>query len=717
MDHGHRETHEEKDDTGLEGNELKKAAGVPSSREGRMPGHMGHEMKPGMEHGGHAMHMPAGGGAGHAAHGGGHMAMIEDFKRRFFVCLILTVPIIILSQTVQDFFGYRLEFPGSIYIQFLLSSAVYAYGGYPFLKGFVDEMKNRLPGMMTLIAVAITVAYVYSAAVVFGLPGMTFFWELATLIDIMLLGHWIEMRSVMGASRALEELVKIMPSEAHMVMDGMVHDVPVTELKMGDVVLVKPGEKVPIDGEVIEGETSVNESMLTGESKPVFKGPGKTVIGGSINGEGSIKEKVTKIGKETYLSQVIELVRQAQESKSHAQDLANRAAFVLTIIALSVGAITFLAWIFLGQSLTFAVARMATVMVITCPHALGLAVPLVIAVSTSLAARSGLLIRDRAAFERARKVDAVLFDKTGTLTMGRFGVTDVIPLSSASEKDLLEKAASLEATSEHPIAAGIVKVAKEKGAGTEQVTGFKAISGQGIEGTINGERFLMVSPGYLEKQGIKVTEPKVERALDQGKTVVFLLRDREPLGAIALADIIRPESREAIDELKKMGIKCMMLTGDNRYVARGVAEDLGLDEYFAEVLPHEKVEKVKEVQRKYSVAMVGDGINDAPALVQSNVGIAIGAGTDVAIESADVILVSSDPRDVVDVVRLSRRTYRKMAENLLWATGYNAFAIPLAAGILYGYGIVLSPAVGALLMSASTVIVAINARLLRMPQS
>ncbi len=397
--------------------------------------HAGHEPQKATDaHAGHAMHMPpAGGGAAHAAHGG-HMAMIEDYKRRLIICLVLTVPIIVLSPTIQEFFRYRLEFPGSIYVQFLLSSAVYFYGGYPFLKGFVDDMKSRRPGMMTLIAVAITVAYVYSAAVVFGLPGMTFFWELATLIDIMLLGHWIEMRSVMGASRALEALVKIMPSEAHMVMPDMVHDVPVEVLKAGDVVLVKPGEKVPVDGEVIDGETSVNEAMLTGESKPVTKRPGDEVIGGSINGEGSVKAKVTKTGKETYLSQVIELVRQAQESKSHAQDLANRAAFVLTVIALAVGAITFIAWVFLGQSLAFAVERMATVMVITCPHALGLAVPLVIAVSTALAARSGLLIRDRTAFERARSVRAVVFDKTGTLTEGRFGVTDVIPLSSGQRK-------------------------------------------------------------------------------------------------------------------------------------------------------------------------------------------------------------------------------------------------------------------------------------------
>jgi P-type Cu2+ transporter len=668
-------------------------------------------------HAGHAMHMPpaAGGAPDHAAHGG-HMAMIEDFKRRLIVCLVLTVPIIILSPTIQEFFRYRLEFPGSIYFQFLLSSAVYFYGGYPFLTGFVDDVKSRRPGMMTLIAVAITVAYVYSAAVVFGLTGMTFFWELATLIDIMLLGHWIEMRSVMGASRALEALVKIMPSEAHMVMPGMVHDVPVEMLKAGDVVLIKPGEKVPVDGEIIEGETSVNEAMLTGESKPVTKRPRDTVIGGSINGEGSVKVKVTKTGKETYLSQVIELVRQAQESKSHAQDLADRAAFVLTVIALAVGAVTFIAWVFFGQSLSFAVERMATVMVITCPHALGLAVPLVIAVSTALAAGSGLLIRDRTAFERARSVRAVVFDKTGTLTEGRFGVTDVIPLSSSGESELLGLAASLEATSEHPIAAGIVKMAREKGVAMADVAGFRALPGRGVEGSIGGRRYVLVSPGYLEEKGIGRSDPKVEQTLQQGKTVVFLLREDQPVGAIALADIIRPESREAVDGLKKMGVRCMMLTGDNRHVARWVAEELGLDDYFAEVLPHEKVEKIKEVQKAYTVAMVGDGVNDAPALVQADVGIAIGAGTDVAIESADVILVRSDPRDVVAVIALSRRTYRKMAENLLWATGYNAFAIPLAAGILYGYGIVLSPAVGALLMSASTVIVAINARLLRMPQ-
>ncbi|CAJ38167.1 heavy metal translocating P-type ATPase [Methanocella arvoryzae] len=648
---------------------------------------------------------------GHADH---HKMMLEDFKKRFIVSTILTIPIVVLSPTIQGILGYRFDFPGSIYLQFILSSIVYFYGGYPFLKGIFEELGKRTPGMMTLIAVAITVAYVYSCAVVFGLPGMTFFWELATLIDIMLLGHWIEMRSVMGASRALEELVKIMPSEAHMVMDGMVHDVSVEDLQVGDRVLVKPGEKIPVDGEVIEGDTSVNEAMLTGESKPVSKTVGDKVIGGSVNGEGSIKAEVKKTGKDTYLNQVVELVKQAQESKSRAQDLANRAAFILTIIALSVGAITFIIWVLAGQTLNFAVERTATVMVITCPHALGLAVPLVIAVSTALAAKSGLLIRNRTAFEKARGLQAIIFDKTGTLTLGKFGVTEVLPLEgSYREEDLLTYTASLESRSEHPIAAGITGSARDKGIGLKTVSGFKSIPGKGVEGIIDGKIYRVVSPGYLEEKGLAIDNDRVEKVKQQGKTVVFLLEGDTLAGAIALADIIRPESKDAIARLKEMGIKCMMLTGDNRYVARWVAEDLGLDDYFAEVLPDQKVEKVKEVQRKYVTGMVGDGVNDAPALTRANVGIAIGAGTDVAIESADVILVKNDPRDVVKIVSLSKKTYRKMVENLLWATGYNAFAIPLAAGVLYAYGIFLSPAAGAILMSLSTVIVAINARMLK----
>ena len=647
---------------------------------------------------------------------GDHAHMLEDYRRRFIVSMVLTVPILILSPTIQSFFGFSLIFTGSNLILLALSTAVYAYGGYPFLKGIVQELRSRLPGMMTLIAVAITVAYGFSAAVVLGLvSGEPFFWELATLIDIMLLGHWVEMRSVLGASRALEELVKIMPSEAHVMRaGGRIEDVSIEVLKPGDLVLVKPGEKVPVDGVITEGKSSVNESMLTGESKPVSKRPGDRATGGSINGEGSLTVEVKKTGKDTYLNQVIELVRKAQESKSRAQDLANRAALILTLIALSVGAITFTAWYLLGGGLDFAVERAATVMVIACPHALGLAVPLVIAVSTALAANSGLLIRERQAFERAKDLQAVVFDKTGTLTRGVFGVTDVLTFGDTGEQEILARAASLEAHSEHPIARGIVRSATEKAVQPAHPEDFRALPGKGVEGKIGGIVYRVVSPGYLKEEGIPLQDPRVENIASQGKTVVFLLREKTVVGALALADIIREESREAIARLKAMGIRCMMLTGDNRFVAKWVAEELGLDDYFAEVLPHEKSEKIKEVQKQYRVAMVGDGINDAPALVQADVGIAIGAGTDVAVESADIVLVRSDPRDVADILLLSRKTYSKMVQNLLWATGYNSFAIPLAAGVAVPYGIVLTPAVGAALMSISTVIVAINARTLRM---
>ncbi|MCX9010697.1 MAG: copper-translocating P-type ATPase, partial [Candidatus Methanoperedens sp.] len=592
------------------------------------------------------------------------------------------------------------------------SSFVFFYGGYPFLKGLFDELRSRMPGMMTLVSTAITTAYVYSSAVVFGLRGEVFFWELVTLIDVMLLGHWLEMKSVMGASKALEELARLMPSQAHMLMpDGSVKDVPLEDLGAGDRVLVKPGEKIPADGVVAEGETSVNESMLTGESKPVPKAPGAQVIGGSINGEGSITVEVKKTGSESFLSQVIALVKEAQESKSRTQDLANRAALWLTVIALAGGAVTLFVWLFImNRDLTFALERAVTVMVIACPHALGLAVPLVVAVSTTLSARNGLLVRNRTAFERARNIQAVVFDKTGTLTEGRFGVTDVLLFEDMrDEKELLKYAASVEARSEHPIAKGIVSSAGE----VFPVEGFRAVPGKGAEGKVNGRDVKVVSPGYLREQNIQVTDERIERLSSQGKTVVFVIVDGKLKGAVALADIIRPESKRAVSMLKEMDIKCMMLTGDNRQVAQWVAEETGLDEYFAEVLPQEKTEKIKEIQaRGLTVAMTGDGVNDAPALAQADVGIAIGAGTDVAIETADIILVRSNPLDVVAVIRLARATYRKMVQNLAWATGYNTFAIPLAAGVLYQAGILLTPAVGALLMSLSTVIVAVNARLL-----
>ena len=651
----------------------------------------------------------------HMNHSNHHAQMVEDFKRRFWISLILTVPVLILSPSIRSLLGIKeiLSFPGDLYVLFGLSTLIYLYGGYPFLKGFYKEIKTKKPGMMTLIAIAITTAYLYSSMVVFGLKGKIFFWELATLIDIMLLGHWIEMKSIMGASRALEELAKLMPSKAHKLMpDGTLKDIPLQELKPGDIVIVKPGEKIPADGVVIEGETSVNEAMLTGESKPVPKKKDSIVIGGSINGEGSIKVEVKKTGKDSFLSQVIDLVKKAQESKSKTQDLANRAAVWLTIIALSGGAITFFVWTaIMNKDIAFALERTVTVMVITCPHALGLAVPLVVAVSTALAAKNGFLIRDRSAFERARNLQAVVFDKTGTLTEGKFGVTDVINFSDdLTEQEILKYAASIELHSEHPIAKAIVTASN----GYMKVEEFKAIPGKGAEGKVNGKHVMVVSPGFLREKGINVEDKKVLEIASEGKTVVYVLIDGELKGAIGLADIVRPESKEAISKLKEMGIKCMMLTGDNKQVAKWVSKEIGLDEYFAEVLPHEKSKKIEEIQsRGLVVAMVGDGVNDAPALVQADVGIAIGAGTDVAVESADIVLVRNDPRDVVSIINLARSTYKKMVQNLIWSTGYNAVAIPLAAGVLYNSGILLSPAIGAVLMSLSTVIVAINAKLLK----
>ncbi len=653
-----------------------------------------------------------GGGAGHHAGSGTHAHDPDDFRKRFIVSSVLTVPILVLSPVIQSFLGFRFDFYGSVYLQLAFATGVFFYGGLPFLKGIVAELRARTPGMMTLIAVAISVAYFYSTAVVFGLMGEGFFWELATLIDIMLLGHWIEMKSVLGASRALEELVKIMPGTAHLLRDNETVTVRVEDLTPGDRVLVRPGEKVPVDGEITDGATSMNESLLTGESKPVSKHPGDAVIGGAINGEGSVVVTVNRTGKETYLNQVITLVRQAQESRSRAQDLANRAALFLVIIALGAGAATFAGWLLAGQDPGFAIERAATVMVIACPHALGLAVPLVVAVSTALAAQSGLLVRDRQAFERAKDLKAVVFDKTGTLTEGTFGVTDVIPLGSLGDADVVQLAASLETSSEHPIARGIVKSAEDRHIGLLVAAQFRAIPGRGAGGVVAGRNLKLVSPGYLKENRIVISDQRIETLTRQGKTVVFLLEDERPAGALALADIIRKESREAVKRLQSMGIRCIMLTGDNRFVAQWVAEETGLDEYFAEVLPGGKADRITEIRKQYVVAMVGDGINDAPALVAADIGIAIGAGTDVAVESADIVLVRSDPRDVAAIIGLSKKTYAKMFQNLLWATGYNALAIPLAAGILIGYGILLTPAMGAVLMSASTVIVAINAKLL-----
>lgn len=661
----------------------------------------------------HDMHA----GHDHAEHDrqGHHAHMVADFRRRFWISVILTVPILLLSPLVQELLGIEdiIAFTGDAYVLWGLSTIVFFYGGLPFLKGIWNELKAKSPGMMTLIALAITVAYVYSSAVVFGLAGMAFFWELATLIDVMLLGHWLEMKSVMGASSALEELAKLLPAEAHKLMpDGSLKDIAIEELGVGDKVVVKPGEKIPADGRVIEGESSVNEALLTGESKPVAKRAGAMVIGGSVNGEGSITVEVQKTGEESYIAQMTSLVRQAQQSKSRSQTVADRAALWLTIIAISAGALTIILWLTLSsQGLAFSVERMVTVMVITCPHALGLAVPLVVAVSTTISAQNGLLIRNRNNFERARKIEAILFDKTGTLTKGEFGVTDIVSFDKGMDKtELLKYAASVEAHSEHPIAKGIVSSSKEAFA----VKDFRAIAGKGTEGKVNGKEVKVVSPGYLKENRIKADDKQTQKLTEQGKTVVFVIIDGKLKGAIALADIIRPESKEAIRRLKEMGIKCMMITGDNKEVAKWVADEIGLDEYFAEVLPDQKVEKVKEVQaRGMIVAMTGDGVNDAPALAQADVGIAIGAGTEVTVATADIILVRSNPLDAVSIIGLSRATYKKMLQNLGWATGYNVIAIPLAAGALYSFGVVLSPAVGAALMSLSTIIVAINARFLK----
>lgn len=653
---------------------------------------------------------------GHGHHGHhGHGDMVNDFKKRFYVSLIVTIPILILSPMIQSFIGVDWQFPYTQYILFGLATFIFFYGGWPFISGGISELKDKNPGMMTLIGLAILVAYVYSSLTVFGLAGKDFFWELATLIDIMLLGHWIEMRSVIGASNALEELVKLMPNEAHKLDENdEVRDVPVSDLKNKDRVLVKPGEKIPVDGTITDGKSAIDESMLTGESVPVEKNKGDEVIGGSVNKEGSLTIQVEKTGEDSYLSQVITLVKEAQESKSRTQDITNRAAKWLFYVALAAGFITLFIWLILGYSFDVALERMVTVMVITCPHALGLAAPLVIAVSTSISAKHGLLIRNRASFEGARNLNAVVFDKTGTLTKGEFEVTNIVPNEGYKEEEVLNWAASLEQNSEHPIATGIVKSAKDKKIKFKKITDFESITGKGIQGIIDGKKVNVVSPGYVTSQNMGYDEQLFNEMSEEGKTVVFVLLDDKLAGMIALADIVRETAKEAIAALKENGIHSIMLTGDNKKVANWVAKQLDIDEVYAEVLPDKKADQVRKIKEKgWKVAMTGDGVNDAPALATADLGIAIGAGTDVAMETADIVLVKSNPKDVVSLIDLSRKTYRKMIQNLWWATGYNILAIPLAAGVLAPVGIVLSPAVGAVLMSLSTVIVAINAKLLK----
>jgi len=641
-----------------------------------------------------------------------HQKMLEDFKKRFKISLLITVPILVLSPLIQGFLGYSLEFAGSKYLLFLLSTIIFFYGGWPFLTGLKDELSDKNPGMMTLIALAISVAYIYSSAVVFGLEGRFFFWELATLIVIMLLGHWIEMRSVIGASQALEELAKLMPDQAHKIVDGGTKDIKIKELNKGDQVLVKPGEKVPADGIIYEGSSYIDESMLTGESEPVERVEDEEVIGGSINGDSSIKIRIEKAGEDSYLSQVINLVKESQEAKSKTQNFADKAAFWLTLIAITAGTLTLISWFTIRGDLAFAIERMATVMVITCPHALGLAIPLVVAVSTTLSAKNGLLIRNRTAFENARKIDTVLFDKTGTLTKGEFGVEAIESFGDQyNQKEILQKAASLEQESEHPIAQGIVKQAEEDEVELLKVEDFEIMKGKGVVGKIAGTDLKAVSPGYLEENEIEVPQ----EALKAGPfTEVFILESGQLIGMVRLADQIRESSYQAVQKLKDKGIKVKMLTGDNQKTAEYVSNELGLTDYFAEVLPDQKQQRVKELQAEGDfVAMTGDGVNDAPALAQADIGIAIGSGTDVAAETADIILVESDPIDVLKLIEFGSLTFKKMLQNLFWATGYNAIAIPLAAGVLSGFGIMISPAVGAVLMSMSTVIVAINAKLLK----
>jgi Cu2+-exporting ATPase len=645
-----------------------------------------------------------------------HHDMVNDYKRRFLISLIITVPVLVLSPMIQNFLGVDWRFAGDMYILFTLSTIIFFYGGWPFLKGAASELKEKNPGMMSLIGLAIFIAYAYSSLVVFGWQGKQLFWELATLVVIMLLGHWIEMRSVMGASNALEKLAGLMPKEAHKVDgDGKITDVSLTDLKIDDLVLVKPGEKVPIDGIITDGKSAVDESMLTGESIPVDKAEGDKVIGGSVNKEGSITVQVEKTGEDSYLSQVITMVSDAQSSRSKTQDLANRAAKWLFYLALSAGLITLLVWLLLGYEFDTALERMITVMVISCPHALGLAAPLVVAVSTAISAKNGLLIRNRANFERARNLDAIIFDKTGTLTKGEFGVTDLIPAKGQDESDVLQLAASIEQNSEHPIARGVVNAAKEKGIELLSVSDFESMTGKGIKGNVDGKIVNAVSIGYVEDKGLEFDKERFDQLSDEGKTVVFVLIDNEFTGMIALADMIRDTAKEAIAILKKNGVHTIMLTGDNMKVAQWVGKQVDIDEIFAGVLPDEKANKVKEIKAKgWKVAMTGDGVNDAPALATADLGIAIGAGTDVAMETADVILVKDNPNDVVSLINLSKKTYRKMVQNLWWAAGYNIIAIPLAAGVLAPVGIMLNPAIGAILMSLSTVIVAVNARLLKL---
>lgn len=648
--------------------------------------------------------------AGFDKHAGHHT---PDFLKRFWITLVLSVPVLLLSHMIQQWLGFTIAFQGDKYVLLVLGSIIYFYGGMPFFKGFLGEVKAGAIGMMTLVALAITVAYVYSVAVVFGLPGMDFFWELATLIVIMLLGHWLEMRSQMAASKALQSLVALLPNEVTVEQNGSPVKIKLEQLKNGDTVIIRPGEKVAADGLIVEGSSYLNESMLTGESVPVRKESGGKVIAGSINGDGALKIKATGVGKDSYLNKVINLVQDAQAAKSNTQNLADKVAKWLTIVAIVVGVGTFAYWYITMGDLAFALERMVTVMVTACPHALGVAIPLVVAISTTLSATNGLLIRNRTAFETTRKLSTIIFDKTGTLTKGSHTVQKIIPLTEHySENDLLQYAAAVQQNSEHHIAKGIMQTLSEKKLELWKSGNFRYMQGIGVTGIVNGKSVVAAGPNYFVQNNKQV--PAIPEEINQNaETVNFILIDDVPVGIVSLADTIREGAKEAIDQLRSMNIKSFLLTGDNEKVAAAVSKQLGMDGYLANVLPHHKQEKVKEFQDKGEiVAMTGDGVNDAPALAAADVGIAVGSGTDVAAETADIILVNSDPRDVVKMIDFGKKTYSKMIQNLVWAVGYNVVAIPLAAGVLYPT-FVLSPAMGAVLMSVSTIVVALNASLLK----
>jgi P-type Cu2+ transporter len=652
----------------------------------------------------------------HEAHAGHSVAMFRD---KFWISLALTIPTLVWGHMLQSALGYRApEFTGSFYLPALFGIAVFLYGGTPFIQGAVRELGDRVPGMMTLISLAITVAFAFSIAVTLGYPGMSLWDELSSLVVIMLLGHWIEMRSITQARGALHELAKLLPAEALRVTGEQVERIPLSSLKEGDVALVTPGASVPADGIVRQGVSAVDESMLTGESRPVGKKEGDKVIAATINGNGSLRVEVTGAGERTALAAITRLVAQAQSSRSHAQALADRAAFILTLVAIGSAMVTLVVWLALGATAAYAIERVVTVLVIACPHALGLAIPLVIAISTTLGARSGLLVRDRRGLEEARKLDTVVFDKTGTLTRGEFRVVDLVTDGSLSDTDALALAAAVERDSEHTIARGIVKSAEERNARVPDVRDFRAIPGRGVEARLDGRVIAIGGPALLAQIGAQPSSALVEaatRAAERGEATVYLVSEGAVRAMFAIADAVREESRAAVQRLHDQKVTVVMLTGDARAVAAAVGKELSIDLVFAEVLPEQKVEKIDELKRSGKrVAMVGDGVNDAPALVSADVGIAIGAGTEVAVEAGDVVLIRNDPRDVSRLISLSRASYRKMLQNLWWAVGYNVIAIPLAAGVLEPWGFVLSPAAGAVLMSLSTVIVAVNAQLLRL---